>query len=105
MDMRPAAPEADAGSDDSIAIAALNFLASDGKRLERFLSVTGLGPHNLRRAASEANFLRSVLEYVAGDEPLLLAFAAEARLEPGQVARALEDGPAHGGARRTSGHD
>src|SRR5574337_1837093 len=57
MDMRPAAPEADAGSDDSIAIAALNFLASDGKRLERFLSVTGLGPHNLRRAASEANFL------------------------------------------------
>jgi len=68
----------------------LNFLAADGKRLERFLSVTGLGPHNLRQAASEPNFLKSVLEYVDGDEPLLLAFATEARLDPAAVARALE---------------
>ena len=87
--MGPAAPKADAESDDSIAIAALNFLASDGKRLEQFLSMTGLGPHNLRRAASDPNFLRSVIEYVAGDEPLLLAFAAEAELDPAAVGRAL----------------
>ena len=85
--MRLPWPEADLG--DSLAIAALNFLASDGDRLERFLSTTGLGPHNLRKAANEPHFLKSVLEYVASDEPLLTAFAAEAGLDPAAVGRAL----------------
>jgi hypothetical protein len=74
----------------SIAVMALTFLASDAGRLERFLSITGLGPGNLRKAAEAPGFYRSVLEYICADEPLLLAFAAREALEPEQVARACE---------------
>jgi hypothetical protein len=71
-----------------MAIAALGFLAADHKRLEKFLSVTGLGPQNLRGAAADPGFYGSVLDYLLADEPLLLAFAAEAGLKPEGVARA-----------------
>ena len=72
----------------STAIAALAFLAADAERLQRFLAVTGLGPHNLRQAASDPAFLASVLDYLAADERLLVAFAAEQGLAPEAVAQA-----------------
>ena len=75
-------------SAQSTAVAALTFLASDRERRERFLSVTGLGPHNLRGAAADPGFFASVLDYLLADEPLLLAFAAEAGLRPDDIARA-----------------
>ena len=77
-----------AGSD--LAIEALVFLAADEARLERFLAVTGLGPHNLRRAAADPGFLVSVLDYLARDERLLVAFAAERARRPEDVMRAFE---------------
>ena len=77
-------------SPDSMAISALAFLGSDAERLERFLSVTGLGPHNLRGAAADPGFCGSVLDYVLADEPLLLAFAANSGVEPGEVALVRE---------------
>jgi len=73
-----------------MAVAALSFLAADRERLERFLSVTGLGPHNLRGAAADPGFYGSVLDHLLADEPLLLAFAAEARLKPEEIARARQ---------------
>jgi Protein of unknown function (DUF3572) len=75
-------------SDLAMAIAALTFLAADPERLTRFLSVTGLGPNNLRGAAADPGFCGGVLEYLLADEPLLLAFAGDAGFEPGDVARA-----------------
>ena len=72
----------------SMAIAALTFVAADHERLTRFLSVTGLGPHNLRGAAADPTFYGSVLDYLLADEPLLLSFAADAGFEPADVARA-----------------
>jgi hypothetical protein len=74
----------------SIAISAVTFLASDAGRLDKFLSITGLGPHSLRKAADEAGFFSAVLEYMLADEALLVAFAVEAGLEPELVARAQE---------------
>ena len=56
---------------ESVAIAALGFLAAEAARLERFLACRGLGPHNLREAAADAGFLAAVLDYVASDERLL----------------------------------
>ena len=87
-------------SPDSMAISALAFLGSEAARLERFLSVTGLGPHNLRGAAADPSFYGSVLDYVLADEPLLLAFAADSGFEPGEVALARErlNGPHPTGA-------
>ncbi len=74
----------------SIAISALTFLVSDAVRLERFLSITGLGPQNLRKAAEGPGFYSSVLEYILADEPLLVAFAAKEGLAPERVQRAHE---------------
>jgi hypothetical protein len=74
----------------SMAVTGLTFLAADAQRLETFLSITGLGPHNLRKAADDPGFYRSVLEYLLADERLLLAFAADAGLKAGDVAKALE---------------
>ena len=69
-------------------MAALQFLAEDPERLERFLSLSGLGPHNLRQAAAEPTFLGAVLDHVAADERLLIAFADSQNLRPEMVMKA-----------------
>lgn len=73
---------------EDIAIRALGFLASDPERLDRFLSLTGLGPENLRAAAQTPGFLASVLDHVASDESLLMALAGNLGVSPDAVARA-----------------
>jgi hypothetical protein len=80
---------------EELAVAALGFLAAEPDRLDRFLALSGLGPHNLRAAAADPGFLAAVLDYLLGDEPVLLAFAAERGLPPERVAaaRAAMDGP------------
>ena len=83
---------------ENIAISGLGFLASDPERLGRFLSVTGLGPENLRSAAQEPKFLASVLDYIASDESLLVALAGHSGIAPERVGQAhvLLAGPATG---------
>jgi hypothetical protein len=78
-----------------LAIAALGFLAAEPDRLDRFLSLSGLGPQNLRAAAADPGFFAAVLDYLLGDEPVLLAFAAERGVPPERIAaaRATMDGP------------
>ena len=73
---------------ESIAVAALGFVAEDPETLGRFLGATGLGPQTLRAAAAEPGFLASVLEYLMGDEALLLVFAERHRLRPTMIAAA-----------------
>jgi Protein of unknown function (DUF3572) len=75
-------------SAQSLAVSALAFIAADSDRLSRFLSLTGLGPDNLRTAAADPAFLSSVLDYVVGEETLLVEFAGDAGLKPEAVARA-----------------
>jgi hypothetical protein len=73
-----------------LAIAALSFLASEPEELGRFLSLTGIGPESIRSAAREPDFLIGVLDHLASDERLLLAFAAQNDLDPQQVMQARE---------------
>ena len=80
----------DRSAGESMVISALTFLAADTGRLERFLSITGLGPGNLRAAAAGPGFHGSVLGYLVANEPLLVQFAAEAGFDPKDVVRALE---------------
>ncbi len=75
---------------EALAVEGLAFLAAEPARLERFLAVTGLGPHNLRRAAADPAFLVSVLDYLAGDERLVVAFADGAGRRPEEVMRTVE---------------
>ncbi|MGC1779847.1 MAG: DUF3572 domain-containing protein [Xanthobacteraceae bacterium] len=71
-----------------MAVQALSFLAEDPERLGAFLSMTGIGPDAIRDAAREPGFLAGVLEHILDNEPLLLAFAEAAGLDPADVARA-----------------
>jgi Protein of unknown function (DUF3572) len=72
---------------EALAIQALTFIGGDAERLGRFLAITGVGPAEIRMAASQPGFLGSVLEYMASDERLIAAFAAESNLDPADVDR------------------
>ena len=73
-----------------LAIDALAFLASDVERLGRFLAMTGLSPENIREAARSRHFMVAVLDHLAADESLLLAFAANQGLDPARILKARE---------------
>lgn len=73
-----------------IAVEGLGFLAGDDERLERFLALSGLTPATLRAAAAAPGFLAAVLDHIAGDEMLLLRFAAAAACDPRHIASARE---------------
>ena|SRR5579864_6141620 len=84
-----------------LAIAALTFLAADAERLGRFLALTGIAPASLRAAAREPGFLLGVLDHLAADEDLLVAFAQERGIDPPDVLQArdaLADRPGDTGA-------
>ena len=73
---------------EGLAIQALTFIAQDGGRLGGFLAATGIGPAEIRSAAGEPGFLAGVLEYLAADDRLIEAFAAETGHKPADVGRA-----------------
>ncbi len=73
-----------------LAIAALTFIAEEPERLGRFLALSGIGPDSLRTASREPGFLLGVLDHVAGDEALLLAFAEHGGIDPMDVTRARD---------------
>ena len=73
---------------DFIAIQALTFIAGNPDHAERFLALSGIGFGDLRQAAADPGFLLGVMDYVVGDEPLLLLVAAEAGVTPEAVVAA-----------------
>jgi len=73
---------------ESLAIQALNFLATEPARLSRFLALSGLDPGSIRTAAGESGFLAGVLSHLGEDERLLTQFATEAGVMPAEVDRA-----------------
>jgi hypothetical protein len=80
---------------ENLAIQVLGFIASDPDRLAGFLNMTGIAAEDIRAAAREPRFLAGVLEHMIGNEGLLIAFAADAGIDPAEVARA---GAALGGS-------
>lgn len=73
---------------EELAISALGFLAGNPDALGRFLSLSGIGPADLRIAAREPGFLAGVLEFFLADESLLLTFIEESQIRPTMVAAA-----------------
>lgn len=71
-----------------LAVQALAFIAQEGERLGRFLAATGIGPTQIREASRDPHFLAGVLDYVAGDEALLVAFAGHLAVDPSAITRA-----------------
>ena len=77
-------PDRDAAA-EALAVTALAFIAGEPERLGRFLAMSGIGPDSIRAAAREPQFLLGVLDYLAANEPLLIAFAAENAIPPNAV--------------------
>ena len=75
-------------SADQLAVAAFEFIAAEPRRLVRFLDMTGIAPESIRKASREANFLAGVLDHLSEDEALLVAFCAQAGIDPNEVVRA-----------------
>ena len=73
---------------DVIAIQALTYIASNPDHAERFMSLSGIPLGDLRRAAADSGFLLGVMDYLVGDEALLLLFAADSGLTPEVVVAA-----------------
>jgi len=73
-----------------VAIQALTFVAGDPERLGLFLAESGLGPETLRTAASNPQFLASVLDFVMRDDATVKAFADSVQLHPTNVAAARQ---------------
>ena len=71
-----------------VAVQALSFIAGDPERLGQFLAETGLGPQNLRNAASDPHFLKSVLDFVMRDDATVKAVATATQLHPTNIAAA-----------------
>ena len=84
---RPKGPRKGA---EALAIQALTFIATDAERLGRFLAISGIGPDRIRAAAAEPNFLAGILDHIASDEKLLLAFANYTGIDPAEIRRARE---------------
>ena len=72
----------DAQASAALALRALEWLLRDDGRRERFMAMTGCGPEDLRAAAETPWLLAAVLEYLLGDESLLLAFCADCDIAP-----------------------
>ena len=62
---------------ETVAVKALSFVAADPELLQRFLAITGIEAHAVRRAASEPGFLAGVLQFILAHEPTLMRFAEE----------------------------
>lgn len=75
---------------DQLAVAAFEFLAAEPARIGRFLDVTGISVESIRAAVQEPRFLAGVLDYVTGDEPLLLDFSRQTGVDPNEIVAARD---------------
>ena len=71
-----------------VAVQALSFIAGEPERLGLFLAESGIGPETLRTAATDPQFLASVLDFVMRDDATVEAFAAVSQLHPTNIAAA-----------------
>jgi hypothetical protein len=75
-------------SAERLALSVLGWIAGDEDRLYPFLNLTGLTPDTLRASAAEPGFLAGVLDFVMGDESVLMACAAALDVPPEHIVKA-----------------
>ncbi|QFU16676.1 DUF3572 domain-containing protein [Microvirga thermotolerans] len=86
--MKPAAKKISAEEAERVALEAFSRIAADEERLGRFMAVSGLQAQTIRAAAALPGFLAGILDYVAADEPLLIALAQEMETVPERIMEA-----------------
>lgn len=73
---------------ENVALSAFSYITSNEETLSRFFAVSGLRPDTIRSAASSPGFFAAILDYVASDEPLLIALAKELDTKPERIMEA-----------------
>lgn len=70
--------------DDPVAVGlqALAWVLGDGARAERFLSLTGIDPDQLRQRAGDSDMLDAVLAFLEAHQPDLIACADATGVSP-----------------------
>ncbi len=65
----------------------LHYLAENPAQLAEFMTMTGYSPDALRKAVGGAGLDRGLIDYIASNEPLLLAVCANNSLKPDDFMR------------------
>lgn len=86
--MKPSTKKISVEEAERLALDVFSRIAADGGRLTRFLAVSGLDVQTIRSAAALPGFLAGLLDYVAADEPLLIALAQEMETKPERIMEA-----------------
>lgn len=69
----------------TVALKTLAFLAESDDALERLFALTGMDVDTLRAQADEPETLAAVLDYLLGDEALLIRFCESSGLDPKSI--------------------
>jgi hypothetical protein len=77
-----------AGEAQALALGAIGWIVAEPGRAERFLSLTGLDPAQLRERLGEASVLVASLDFLLSHEPDLLACAEGLGCSPGSLVAA-----------------
>jgi hypothetical protein len=75
----------------AIALRALAATLGEQRLAERFLSLSGIEPPELRQRASDPDVLTALLRFLEAHEPDLLAIAEELGVEPATLVAARRE--------------
>ena len=68
-----------------LALEALGWLAARPDDLQGFLNLSGTDVAGLRAGAGTAEMNAAIMDFLLGDEPLLLRFCEDAGIDPRQI--------------------
>ncbi|MBA3510277.1 DUF3572 family protein [Sphingomonas sp.] len=75
----------------ALALRALAATLGDQRLAERFLSLSGIDPPDLRQRASDSDVLAALLRFLEAHEPDLLAVAEQLEVEPAALVAARHE--------------
>ena len=75
----------------ALALRALAATLSEQRLAERFLSLSGIGPPDLRQRASDPDVLVALLRFLEAHEPDLVAIAEELGVKPAVLVAARRE--------------
>ena len=75
----------------ALALAALAATVSDERRAQRFLALTGIETDELRRRAGDPALLVSLISFLEGHEPDLLAVCEQVGVKPEALVQARRE--------------
>ncbi len=73
---------------ETVAVAALVWIAADPERATAFLATSGASVSDLRAGAQDPAFLGFVMDFLLGDDQAVIAFAGHHGCHPEEVMQA-----------------